>query len=303
MKYIEYLNSVLIASKWSQERLAKELDVSFVTLNSWINNKSTPRLKAQARIEELYFSITGNLNINNDDLNSILKKATAINVTAKNIITNKDYLKKLSLYLTYNTNTIEGSTMTLADVGEVIFDNKVLSNRTAIEQLEAKNHQSVLLWIIDQLASNKFELDTETIKSIHLRLMNGIVSDAGVYRNHSVRIQGSRTTVTNYVKIPDLMDDLILDAKNKNLDAIVNMTNFHSKFEKIHPFSDGNGRTGRLILIIMALKSNLVPPIILKEKKHAYYKYLESAQMDDKFIPLQYFIASSIISTQELFGL
>ena len=53
----------------------------------------------------------------------------------------------------------------------------------------------------------------------------------------------------------------------------------------------------------MALKSNLVPPIILKEKKYAYYKYLEAAQMDDNIIPLQYFIASSIISTQELLGL
>ena len=300
MKYLEYLNSILNASKWSQERLAKELDVSFVTLNSWINNKSTPRLKAQARIEELYFSITGNLDISTEDLYSIFKKATAINVTAKKIITNKDILDKLSLYLTYNTNTIEGSTMTLADVNDVIFDNKVLSNRTAIEQLEAKNHQSVLLWIIDQLTNNKFELDIEIIKSIHLRLMNGIVSDAGVYRNHTVRIQGSRTTVANYLKIPDLMDDLVLDVKNKKLDTIVNMTNFHSKFEKIHPFSDGNGRTGRLILLIMALKSNLVPPIILKEKKYAYYKYLEAAQMDDNIIPLQYFIASSIISTQEL---
>jgi Fic family protein len=191
--------------------------------------------------------------------------------------------------------------MTLSDVGEVLFDNKILSNRTAIEQTEVRNHQAVLNWLLDQIsANNNLVIDETFIKNIHLRLMNGIVSDAGQFRNHSVRIQGSRTTVSNWMKIPDLIKNIHTNIDKSSNDIISILAKFHADFEKIHPFSDGNGRTGRLILLVMALQAQIVPPIILKERKHAYYKYLEVAQMNENYKPLELFIASSIISTDKI---
>jgi len=301
MNYKRYLKEILNASEWSQERLAQELGVSFATLNSWIRDRSVPRIKAQKRIELLFFSLAGNIEISNDELEAEKIKASNLHITANEIVSNKKLLDTLTLQLTYHTNTIEGSTMTLSDVGEVLFDNKILSNRTAIEQTEARNHQAVLHWLLDQIsANNNLIIDEAFIKNIHLRLMNGIVSDAGQFRNHSVRIQGSRTTVSNWMKIPEFMKNIHTNIDKNSNDIISILAKFHADFEKIHPFSDGNGRTGRLILLVMALQAHVVPPIVLKERKHAYYKYLEVAQMNGNYKPLELFIASSIISTDKL---
>lgn len=82
--------------------------------------------------------------------------------------------------------------MTLSEVEAVILYNKVLYNRTAIEQAEARNHQAAFHWLIDELANNPlFEFNEDLILNIHLRLMNGILSDAGKYRRQDVRIMGS----------------------------------------------------------------------------------------------------------------
>lgn len=301
MEYKRHLKDIIVVSGWSQERLAQELGVSFATLNSWVRNRSVPRKKAQNRIELLFFSLSGNIEVRNDDLVAEKLEAASLHITAKEIVSNKKLLDTLTLHLTYHTNKIEGSTMTLSDVGEVLFDNKILSNRTFIEQTEARNHQAVLNWLLDQIATNKdLNIDEAFIKNIHLRLMNGIVSDAGQFRNHSVRIQDSRTTVSNWIRIPELMKNIhtTINVDSKDITAI--LAKFHADFEQIHPFSDGNGRTGRLILLTMALQAHVVPPIILKERKHAYYKYLEIAQMNKNYKPLELFIASSIISTAKL---
>jgi len=74
----------------------------------------------------------------------------------------------------------------------------------------------------------------------------------------------------------------------------------HAEFEAIHPFSDGNGRTGRLLMLAQALRAGLVPPLIVKERRYAYYKYLEAAQTKQNFKPLELFLAQSIQFCQQL---
>jgi len=209
-------------------------------------------------------------------------------------------LNKLILHLTYHTNTIEGSTMTLADTEEVLFNNQVLANRTQIEQVEARNHQAALLWLLDGIQTKGFALTEDIVKGLHLRLMNGILSDAGQYRRHSVRIMGTRVTVANYLKVPDLMADLMKNISNERQDVITGLAQAHAVFEKIHPFSDGNGRVGRLIMLAQALQVGNIPPLVLKEKRRAYYKYLEMAQTKEELGPLEFFIAESIQSSNHL---
>ncbi len=302
MKYHNQLVSIQKASGWSQEQLARNLSVSFTTLNSWINRRSVPRAKALHNIDKLYLDIVGVDEVSAGTLLAAKQSALKLHATPKKISNNKDILDKLTLYLTYHTNTIEGSTMTLSDVEEVIFEHKVLANRTAVEQAEARNHQAALYWLIDELVTkgNGFVIDEALILGIHLRLMNGIIGGAGQYRRHAVRIMGTHVTLANWVKVPNLVRELAEDLAKPTDDIIRVLASTLARFEQIHPFSDGNGRAGRLIMLAQALKFRLMPPLVVKERKYAYYKYLELAQAKGDHTPLELFIAESISFTNDL---
>lgn len=303
MNYAAQLNAILKAANWSQEQLARELNVSFPTLNAWVNERSQPRKKALLDIEKLYLTIVGTDSIDENELSVTKRAALGLDTNAKQLTDSKETLDKLSLYLTYHTNTIEGSKMTLSDVEEVLFENRVLTNRTAVEQAEARNHQAALAWTLDQLIKHgdKLQLNEEFILGIHLRLMNGIMSDAGMYRRHSVRIMGAHVPLANWAKIPDLIAQTVEELNHSSSDDILaNLAKTHATFEQIHPFSDGNGRTGRLLLFAQALKAGFTPPLVTKERKFAYYKYLELAQTKGSYAPLELFIAQSILFCHEL---
>ena len=300
MKYSTWLKSIQKASGWSQEEMARQLGVSFATLNAWFNNRTEPRKKAAEKIKILYFDIVGVDSINLDELTLAKENAAKLKTTVKKITEDKATLDRLTLYLTYHTNTIEGSTMTFADTEAVLFQNKVLANRTQVEQAEIHNHQTVLLWLLGELQQKDFTIDEQLIKGLHLRLMNGIITNAGVYRNHGVRIVGTRTIVANHARIPSLMEELIRGLDSNPTDLIAEIAFTHAAFEQIHPFSDGNGRIGRLIMLAQALRANHIPPLILRERKFAYYKYLEFAQTRDNKAPLQWFIAESMAAANQL---
>jgi Fic family protein len=303
MNYLEQLSAILRDSGWSQEELARHLSVSFPALNAWLRGRATPRSGSLAKIESLYLDIVGSETVDVDVLKAIKSRLQTLKIKTSKIIHNQESLDALTLYLTYHTNTIEGSTMTLADVGDVIFEHKVLLNRTAIEQAEARNHQAALYWVLEMLEQTPdINVTEEFVTGIHLRLMNGIVSDAGQYRHHSVRIMGTHTTAANWLKVPELMSSLVVGANVNTDDTISKLAQVHADFEKIHPFSDGNGRTGRLLLLAMALRAGLMPPVVIKERKHAYYKYLEMAQVRGDYAPLELFVAESTLYTGKLLG-
>lgn len=291
------------ASGWSQEQLASRLGVSFATLNSWINGRSEPRDKARQNIEQLYLDIVGVETVDRQALTTAKKAALKLKANAKSIAEDQTRLDALTLHLTYHTNTIEGSTMTLSDVEEVLFEHKVLANRTAVEQAEARNHQAALYWLLDELVSKgkDFGINGQLILGIHLRLMNGIIGNAGQYRTHSVRIMGANVPLVNWQKIPERVNNLSKNIASSPTDTIAEIAKTHAEFEQIHPFSDGNGRTGRLIMLAQALQVGLLPPLIIKERRHAYYKYLERAQNRQDHEPLELFVAESMLFTDDLF--
>ena len=296
------LKAILSSSKWTQQKLANVLGVTFATLNSWVNGNSQPRKKAVQAIEDLYLDIVGREDLDQELLSAAVSRALSKKITVSELINNEDLLSKITLYLTYHTNTIEGSTMTLKDVDEVLADDKkVLSNKSAIEQAEARNHRSAMYFLLDELndTNKQFRWTERLIKNTHLRLMNTIISSAGEYRNHGVRIMGSNTALANHLKIDDLMRQLTVDLNTKSNNPVRQMAELHTKFENIHPFSDGNGRTGRLIIFIQALHYGLVPPLVRKERKQAYYNYLHIADTGNSDL-LTYFLAESILATDEL---
>jgi Fic family protein len=286
----------------TQTKLADKFGVSFSTLNSWSTGKSIPRAKKDKLIEDLYLEITGQKQIPSEDLEKkkrILRyKTQGYKNIIQEIVSSPDIRDQFILKLTYHSNRIEGSTLTQADTAAILFDDVVISQKSLIEHLEAKNHQTALLYLFEYLYS-KQRIDEALILKLHFILMNGIRPDAGVYRNHAVRIVGVNLPTTNYMSIHKKMAELMFfmeeKIKNKDCDIISLATIFHSKFEQIHPFSDGNGRIGRLLINAMLLTYNIAPAVIRQEKKQLYYTYLYKSQIKEEYSQFEDYVCDAIM--------
>ncbi len=306
MQYMDKIKHIQHLTGKTQTELAELFGVSFPTINSWIHNKSTPRKGAKATIDLLYQEYTGVAAINHSQLAQKRQRIEELQKQIANplttIITRKDLYDSFVLELTYHTNSIEGSTLSEQEVKAVIFDNAIIPDKTVIEHQEAKNHQAALGYLFRILENKKTPIKEEDIKKFHSILMNGIWPNAGQYRNHSVRIVGSNVVTANHLKVPELMAELttILNEKPKNI--LANIATTHAQFEKIHPFSDGNGRVGRLLMHFIALRNGLPPVLIKREKKQAYYTYLQRAQIEDNFAFLESFVIDGMLESYRLIG-
>ena len=210
------------------------------------------------------------------------------------ILDNPDIHDEFVLVLTYNTNQIEGNTLTQEETAVVLFQNGTVPRRTLAEQLEAKNHQAALGYLFRHLAESRI-IDEECILKLHAILMNGLRDDAGMYRRHGVRIVGADIATANHLKIPELTRSLVTDINRTHADVISHATAIHSRFEQIHPFSDGNGRVGRLLIHAMLLGRNMPPAVIRRQKKRSYYSTLNKAQRSGDHEGLEDFLCDATL--------
>jgi Fic family protein/DNA-binding XRE family transcriptional regulator len=297
------LNLIQKLSGMTQEKLAAELGVSFPTLNSWINGRSVPRDKAALRIDELYLRLTGQNVVPGDELEAkkqvIFAKRKEQPDLLRLLNERKDLYDQLLLALTYNTNRIEGSTLTEPDTAAILFEDAALPDKSMIEQMEVKNHQAAFGYLIRHLTV-RGEITEEFILKLHGMLMNGIKEDAGQYRTHAVRIAGSNVPTANYLKVPVLIRQLVKNIQCPGKDGIGFAARTHSRFEQIHPFSDGNGRIGRLLMAAMLLREDIAPAVIKQEKRRFYILYLNKAQLKDDLSLLEDFICDAIFTGYDL---
>ncbi|OGZ68456.1 MAG: hypothetical protein A3D44_00745 [Candidatus Staskawiczbacteria bacterium RIFCSPHIGHO2_02_FULL_42_22] len=282
----------------TQAKLAERFGVSFAAFNSWWTGKSNPRPKMRALIDELFLEVTGQKVIPSTELAAkkqvIQHKASGHKNIVDEILRNPDIRDQFILKLTYHSNSIEGSTLTEPDTAAVLFDNVALPNKSLNEQLEAKNHQTALNYLFDFI-TQKEKISEGLVLKLHSILMNGVRPDAGVYRNHAVRITGVNLPTANYLSIPKLVPEVIKEAAKETKDIIALTAKVHSRFEQIHPFSDGNGRVGRLLMTVMLLENNVAPAIIRQQQKQLYYTYLYKAQTKDDQSQLENFLCDAVI--------
>ncbi len=303
MKISEKLTLIMKEQAITQSELASKLKVSFPTVNSWILEKSLPRKSKVIEIDKLFKETFKLQNLPDEKagkfiflLNRIISESGKINYL-KMLKERKDILDDIILRLTYSSNSIEGSTLTLAETREVLFFNRVPGNKKTVEILEAKNHENAIRWMLsDEIIKSNLSIDF--ILQLHTMLMQNILVDHGKYRTHAVRILGSFVPTANYLKIPDLMEVFLRnfgDVHNISKDKILNnIAKSHAEFEKIHPFSDGNGRIGRLIVNFILLKANFPVMIINPEDKTDYYIALEDAQLKYNYSKLEQVILEGI---------
>ena len=265
----------------TQAKLAEKFGVSFATFNSWWNEKSNPRPKLQMVIDDLFLEVTGQKIVPADRLVAkkqiVQQKSAAHTDIVREILRNPDIRDQFILKLTYHSNSIEGSTLTEPDTAAVLFDNVALPDKSLAEQLEAKNHQTALQYVFGHMAE-KGLIDEDFVRKLHGILMNGVRPDAGTYRNHAVRIVGVHLPTANHMSVPKLVPEVLARIAEPTKDIVAVSAGVHSKFEQIHPFSDGNGRVGRLLMNAMLLRANVAPAIIRQEQKQLYYTYLYKAQ-------------------------
>jgi Fic family protein len=199
----------------------------------------------------------------------------------------KDYLVKS----TYHSNAIEGNTLTIYETKAILEDGITIAGKSMREHLEAINHKQAIL-LTEDIIKNKEDMSERIIKDLHSIILHGIDnSNAGVYRKSNVIISGASHTPPDYLKVPQLMTDLI-EWYNQECDLhpIEKAAILHSKFVNIHPFIDGNGRTSRLLMNLELIKSGFLPIIIEKEKRVQYYEVLDIAAVKTDFGPFIEFV-------------
>lgn len=298
MNYKEQIQLIQKITGLNQDEIANRLGVTFAALNRWLNDKAVPRESFKKKITKLYIEVTGEdkvfENLQEAKSNLLENKKKKHKNVLKEIISNPDMKDQFVLSLTYNSNTIEGGTLSENETRAIMFHNKTFPSKSMIEHLEAKNHQTALEYLFSYLLDES-PINEKLILKLHEILMNGIHSDAGFYRRHAVRIVGANVPTANHVKVPYLMEELAEDINKKSKDVVEHVAIIHSRFEQIHPFGDGNGRVGRLIMNTMLLKQNNAPAVIKQKEKQKYYSCLNKAQLREDTVPLEDFILDSVL--------
>lgn len=176
---------------------------------------------------------------------------------------------------TYNSNAIEGSTLTLNET-DLVLQGITIDKKPLKEHLEAIGHKEAFHYILN-LVREKSELTETIIKEIHSLVLMGQPQDRGVYRQIPVKITGSSAATTQPHLIREKIGELLCDLKEwkKDKNIIEQAALFHIRFETIHPFIDGNGRTGRLILNLMLMQNAYLPINIKFSDRIKYYSCFE----------------------------
>lgn len=183
----------------------------------------------------------------------------------------------INLEWTYNSNGIEGNTLTLKET-KVVLEGITIGGKSVKEHLEAINHENAIEYL-DGLTKDKSEISEWNIKGLHQLILKGIDDDnAGRYRNHNVIISGAKHRPPEYIKVPELMEKLMMNYDEwDKYHPIIRAALLHGELVKIHPFIDGNGRTSRLIMNMDLMRSGYVPVIIKKDNRLKYYEALDKA--------------------------
>ena len=158
------------------------------------------------------------------------------------------------------------------------------------DHLEAVGHRHAFLFV-QQLVSENTAITERIIKDIHSLVLMDKPDDKGIYRRIPVTIMGAYHEPPQHYSVPAQMEQLIIGQKNTRRHPIENAALFHLDFEGIHPFIDGNGRTGRLILNLMLMRHGY-PPIDVKfSDKSLYYDCFDSYYKDNKPFPMVEMVA------------
>lgn len=184
---------------------------------------------------------------------------------------------------TYNSNAIEGNTLTLRETALILQEGVTIAQKPIKEHLEAIGHKDAFEYVVT-LADTHSPLTERVIKDIHSLILMNDANNKGVYRSVPVRILGANHTPPQPYLVPVQMEHLIADYETMKREKhiIEAIAEFHLRFEGIHPFIDGNGRTGRLVLNLELMKAGLLPVNVKFADRALYYSCFDEYYSDQR---------------------
>ncbi len=209
--------------------------------------------------------------------------------------------KQFILEWTYNSNAIEGNTLTLKETMIVLEEGLTIGNKSLKEHLEVINHKEAITFVED-LSTSETQITERNIREIHSLVLKGIDSRyAGRYRDIQVRISGAIHVPPDPLHVPDAMQKFTKTRLARSKTHPVEQAALaHLDLVGIHPFVDGNGRTSRLLMNLILMKHGYCPAIILKNDRMRYYGALDKGHrgQPDDFI---FFVGRALERTINLY--
>lgn len=270
------------SKKMTQVEIAELLGVKPATVSKYESGALEPNIESLKKLSEI-FDISIDELLKEDNFN--ISKINILEVLReqKNMKLKGNLYHNTQITFAYNTNHIEGSKLTEDQTRYIYETNTLIAEKNSItnldDVLETANHFKLVDYMLD-IANKK--LTEEIIKEFHKILKEG-TSDSrkdwfvvGNYKKLPNEVGGLKTTDPKNVEQD--MKKLIEWYNSLKQVTINEIIEFHAKFEKIHPFQDGNGRVGRIIMFKECLKNNIIPFIILDKDKLFYYRGLNQYQ-------------------------
>lgn len=189
--------------------------------------------------------------------------------------------EEFMIEFTYNSNAIEGNTLTLKETAMAL-EGMTVDQKPLKDHLEAVGHRDAFLYVQD-IATKDMPLSENVIKNIHSLVLINRPEDRGNYRRIPVRILGAYTEPLQPYMVQPAMEGLLIEnnKRTETMNIIERIARFHLEFEGIHPFIDGNGRTGRLVLNLDLIR-NGYPPINVKfTDRKRYYDAFDAYYRDN----------------------
>lgn len=287
----EKIEKILVETGMSRSELAKALETTYKTVYRWLEKGVSPQPGQSHRIDELFKEHV-------DLRGFVLRLKKDLGNSIKLLKSDKNIREKFCLEMTYNSNAIEGSRMSRKETDDAIKGKKV-KGKELFEVLEAVNHNNALNFLLDTIKPD-FKINEEYILKIHSIVMYNFNDKLpGKYRTGFVNLTNTEKTLPSAQIVPLKMKKFIAGVNKYGSDVISEVSSDHYDFESIHPFFDGNGRVGRLILITQLLSKGYPPAIIQIEDRYKYYMALGKGDLGD-FRNMAQMICDSIIKGYNL---
>ncbi len=207
-------------------------------------------------------------------LDAIYKKQSRF----KDPVQRNEIIKWLKTELTYTSNHIEGNTLTREETALTVEEGITSGSKPLKDYIEAKNHAKAIEYILSLINEEKLAYE-KIILNIHSIILNGINDEfKGRYRTVRVRISGSNVVLPNPLKVPELMKKFS-DKLDQKKDSILKAIEAHYKLVEIHPFIDGNGRTARLLMSLILLRSQVLPILIQPKERKRYLSHINERNL------------------------